>query len=148
MKPLAGIRVIDMTTNISGPTLTMILADLGAEVIKVERPGSGDAIRHLIPGVFEAVNKGKKSIALDLKNAEDIAFVKQLVAEVDIVIEGFRPGVMARLGLDYDQLKAINPTLIYGAISGYGPNSRTLLASPLMAAAAAVHGKIVDVNQN
>ena len=124
--PLAGIRVLDFTRVLAGPAASLALADLGAEIIKLEPPGSGDETRSFPPmrdGVshyFLSVNRGKRSIVVDLKSPEGVALVKDLAAKCDIVIENYRPGVMDRLGLGYDVLSAINPGLIYCAISGYG----------------------------
>jgi crotonobetainyl-CoA:carnitine CoA-transferase CaiB-like acyl-CoA transferase len=122
---LAGIRVIDFTTTIAGPHCTRLIADLGAEVIKVEAP-EGDLMRSRPPlrngasALFAHLNAGKKSVVLDLKKPAAIAAIKRLIATADGVVENFRPGVMRRLGLDYETLKAIRPDLIYCAISGYG----------------------------
>jgi CoA:oxalate CoA-transferase len=123
--PLEGIRVLDFTMVMAGPFCTRILADLGAEVIKVE-PASGDQIRGRPPvrdgrsTYFGQMNVGKQSIVLDLKHPEAIALARRLAAKSDIVVENFRPGVMQRLGLGYDTLSADNPRLIYCAISGFG----------------------------
>jgi crotonobetainyl-CoA:carnitine CoA-transferase CaiB-like acyl-CoA transferase len=122
---LTGIRVLDFTTTIAGPHCTRLMADIGAEVIKIESPG-GELMRTRPPlrdgasAVFAHLNAGKKSVVLDLKKPQAIAAVKRLVATADIVVENYRPGVMRRLGLDYEQLKPIKPDLIYCAISGYG----------------------------
>ncbi|MCW5745325.1 MAG: CoA transferase [Alphaproteobacteria bacterium] len=122
---LAGIRVLDFTTTIAGPHCTRLIADLGAEVIKIESP-EGDLMRSRPPlrdgasALFAHLNAGKKSVVLDLKKPAGIAAVKRLVAGADLVIENYRPGVMRRLGLDYESLKPIKPDLIYCAISGYG----------------------------
>ena len=122
---LAGIRVLDFTTTIAGPHCTRLIADLGAEVIKIESP-EGELMRSRPPlrdgasAVFAHLNAGKKSVALDLKKPAAVAAVKRLIAGADIVVENFRPGVMRRLGLNYDVLKPIRPDLIYCAISGYG----------------------------
>ncbi len=122
---LTGIRVLDFTTTIAGPHCTRLMADIGAGVIKIESPG-GELMRTRPPlrdgasAVFAHLNAGKKSIVLDLKKPAAVAAVKQLVAKADIVVENYRPGVMRRLGLDYDSLKPIKPDLIYCAISGYG----------------------------
>ena len=113
---LAGIRVIDFTTTIAGPHCTRFIADLGAEVIKVEAP-EGDLMRSRPPlrngasALFAHLNAGKKSVVLDLKKPAAIAAVKRLVATADVVVENYRPGVMRRLGLDYETLKAIKPDL-------------------------------------
>ena len=124
--PLAGIRVLDFTRVLAGPAASLALADLGAEVIKIEPPGTGDETRNFPPirdgesHYFLAVNRGKKSIVIDLKTAEGVALVKDLAARCDVVIENYRPGVMDRLGLGYDVLSAGNPGLIWCSISGYG----------------------------
>jgi crotonobetainyl-CoA:carnitine CoA-transferase CaiB-like acyl-CoA transferase len=125
--PLAGVRVLDFSRVLSGPFATMCLADLGADVVKVERPGHGDDTRSFGPpfqdGVssyFLAVNRGKRSIALDLKSEGDRATARELARVADVAIENFRPGVMARLGLDAASLRAINPRLVYCSISGFG----------------------------
>ena len=124
--PLNGIRVLSFGRMLSGPYAAMLLCDLGAEVIKIEAPGIGDLSRLANPiygsisSYFLSINRGKKSITLDLKNdkARDIIF--ELVKKVDILLENFRPGVMERLGLSYDVLKGMNPKLIYASISGFG----------------------------
>ncbi|MDB5725816.1 MAG: CoA transferase [Novosphingobium sp.] len=124
--PLAGVRVLDFTRVLAGPAASLALADLGAEVIKIEPPGTGDETRTFPPlrdgesHYFLSVNRGKRSIVVDLKSAEGVALVKDLAAKCDIVVENYRPGVMDRLGLGYEALSATNPKLIYCAISGYG----------------------------
>ena len=124
--PLAGIRVLDFTRVLAGPAASLALADLGAEVIKIEPPGSGDETRDFPPirdgesHYFLSVNRGKKSIVVDLKAEAGVQLAKDLAAKCDIVVENYRPGVMDRLGLGYAALSAINPGLIYCAISGYG----------------------------
>ncbi len=124
--PLAGIRVLDFTRVLAGPAASLALADLGAEVIKIEPPGSGDETRDFPPiregesHYFLSVNRGKKSIVIDLKAPDGVALAKALAAKCDIVVENYRPGVMDRLGLGYEALSAVNPALIYCAISGYG----------------------------
>lgn len=124
--PLQGIRVLDFTRVLAGPAASLALADLGAEVFKIEPPGSGDETRDFPPirdgesHYFLSVNRGKKSLVIDLKSPAGVALVKDLVAKCDIVVENYRPGVMDRLGLGYTALSAINPRLIYCAISGYG----------------------------
>ncbi|WP_148862291.1 CaiB/BaiF CoA transferase family protein [Marinobacter fonticola] len=124
--PLEGLRILDFTTLLPGPYATMLLADMGAEVLRIEAPDRMDLTRVMPPhddGVSTAhtyLNRGKASVALDLKQPESIEFVKRLVVDYDIVIEQFRPGVMQRLGLDEDALRSINPALIYCAITGYG----------------------------
>ena len=117
---LSGVRVLDLTRLLPGPFLTQYLAQLGAEVIKIETPDGGDYARTLSPALFEQVNRGKASVTLDLTQADDVTAFKGLVADADVVIESFRPGVMTRLGCDYDTLVAINPALVYASLTGYG----------------------------
>jgi CoA:oxalate CoA-transferase len=123
---LAGVKVLDLTWVLSGPYASMILGDLGAEVIKVERPPFGDVARSTGPHIngessyFFSVNRGKKSMLLDLKREEGRDLFKRLVAKVDVVMENFTPGTMDSLGLGYEALSAINPRLIYAATSGFG----------------------------
>ena len=123
---LAGIRVLDMGRVLAGPYCAAILADLGADVIKIEEPNSGDDTRHFNPfvngesGYFMQLNRNKRGITLNLKKGKDIFL--QLVKEADVLIENFRPGTMAKLGLGYEVLKEINPGLIYAAVSGFGQN--------------------------
>lgn len=125
--PLEGCRVIDLTRILSGPYATMLLADLGAEVIKIERPGVGDDTRSWGPPFwgevstyFAAINRGKQSVAVDLSTDEGRGLVRRLIATADVVIENFRPGVMQRMGLDYESLAVDNPRLIYASINGFG----------------------------
>ncbi|MEX2298026.1 MAG: CoA transferase [Dongiaceae bacterium] len=124
--PLAGIVILDLTRVLAGPYCTMILADLGARVIKVEQPGKGDDSRAYGPfiagqsGYFAAMNRGKESIALDLKDDADCAILEQLIAVADVLVENFRPGTMERLGLGWETLHARYPRLIYAAASGFG----------------------------
>ncbi|MBO6852205.1 MAG: CoA transferase [Marivivens sp.] len=128
--PLAGVRVLDLTNVLAGPYCCYQLALMGAEVIKVERPGSGDLARVLGAdpernkqgmGIsFLAQNAGKKSVTLDMKSHKGKVLLERLVESADVLVENFRPGVMARLGLDYAALKEVNPRLIYCAISGFG----------------------------
>jgi crotonobetainyl-CoA:carnitine CoA-transferase CaiB-like acyl-CoA transferase len=119
------LRVVDFTTTIAGPHCTRLLADLGAEVIKIEPP-EGDMMRARPPlregasTSFGQLNTGKKSVVLDLKHPEAIDIVRRLAATADVLVENFRPGVMRRFGIDYDALKELRPELIYCAISGYG----------------------------
>jgi crotonobetainyl-CoA:carnitine CoA-transferase CaiB-like acyl-CoA transferase len=117
---LADVRVVDLTVLLPGPYCTQLLADLGAEVIKIERPGSGDPARQLSPALFAAVNRGKLSVALDLRQAPGRAHLEALVGTADVFIEGFRPGVAERLGAGYAHLARLNPDLIYCSLSGYG----------------------------
>jgi len=119
--PLQGIKVADFSALIPGPFTTAILADLGADVIKVEPP-RGDSGRSLLPAVFHAVNRNKRSIALDLKHADAKAVIARLARWADVLIESNRPGVSARLGIDYASLSALNPGLIYCSLSGFGQN--------------------------
>jgi len=124
--PLAGIRVVDLTRLLPGDFATWILADLGAEVIKVEDTGAGDYMRWMPPmaghssAMYWALNRGKRAIRLDLKQPAGHEVLSRLVASADVLVEGFRPGVMARLGLGYQALREINPALVYCAITGYG----------------------------
>jgi CoA:oxalate CoA-transferase len=117
---LHGIRIIDLTTLLPGPFCTQVLADLGAEVIKIERPGGGDGARVISPGAFAALNRGKRSVMLDLRQEADRARLLDLIPTADVFIEQFRPGVVDRLGVGYDTLAALNPRLIYCSLSGYG----------------------------
>jgi crotonobetainyl-CoA:carnitine CoA-transferase CaiB-like acyl-CoA transferase len=125
-KVLAGCRVIDYGSFITGPYAAVLLADLGAEVIKVERPGTGDPFRSFEEGLygpqFLAFNRNKKSIAIDLGDEAGRAVMRQLIKHSDVLIENYRPGVMARLGFDYAAVRAINPRLVYCSITGFGPD--------------------------
>ena len=124
--PLAGLRILDLTWVLSGPFATMTLGDLGADVIKLERPPFGDVSRTTGPlvdgesGYFFSVNRGKRSISIDLKSDEGKELFKRLAGEVDVVVENFTPGAMDGLGVGYEVLSEVNPRLIYAAISGYG----------------------------
>jgi crotonobetainyl-CoA:carnitine CoA-transferase CaiB-like acyl-CoA transferase len=118
--PLEGVRILDLTWLLPGPFATLLLADLGADVVKVERPGTGDYLRDMLPDMFEHVNRGKRSVAIDLKDSESLSVLLRLVSSAHVVIEGFRPGVADRLGIGYDALTAIRPDIIYLSISGYG----------------------------
>ena len=126
--PLAGVRILDLSRILAGPFATQVLADLGADVIKVERPGSGDETRRWGPpfapsgdaAYFFACNRGRRSVALDLGVAEDRDVVLRLAEDADVLLENFRPGTMERLGLGDDVLLARNPRLVHGVISGYG----------------------------
>ncbi len=130
---LNGVRIIDMTHNQAGPACTQVLAWLGAEVIKLEEPGRGEAARRAMPDIpgqdglfFLVLNANKKSLTLNLKTEDGKALFRKLIAEVDMLVENFSPGALDRLGLGYDVLAEINPRLIYGTIKGfgsYGPNS-------------------------
>ncbi len=124
--PLAGVRVLDLTRLLPGPMATLVLADLGARVDKLEDPSPGDYLRHMPPqrkgtnGAFHALNRDKRSVVVDLKSPAGSALLRRLVAAYDVVIEGFRPGVLARLGCSHDDMLAINPRLVVCAITGYG----------------------------
>ena len=127
--PLKGLKVLDFSQFLAGPYCALKLADLGADVVKVERVGLGDLSRYLyltdtrIAGestIFHAINRNKRSIAVDLKSDADKARLHKLVAEADVILQNFRPGVMERLGFGYDAVKAINPTVVYGTVTGYG----------------------------
>ena len=124
--PLKGIRVLDLTRILAGPYATMILRDLGAEVIKIEQPGSGDEARDFGPFkndfslYFMSVNRGKKSVTLNLKSPRGKELFLELVKDSDILVENFRPGTMEKLGLDYESLKMHHPSLLYAACSGFG----------------------------
>ena len=124
--PLDGIKVLDLTRVLAGPYATMLLGDLGAEVIKIEQPGTGDESRNFGPFkngfslYFMSVNRGKRSVTLNLKTDRGQAIFKQLLKQTDILVENFRPGTMKNLGLDYETLKSEHPSLIYAACSGFG----------------------------
>ncbi|MFN8664454.1 MAG: CaiB/BaiF CoA-transferase family protein [Thermomicrobiales bacterium] len=128
-RPLAGLLVLDLSQFLAGPSAALRLADLGARVIKIERPVSGDLCRQLyisnlaLDGdstLFHSINRNKESFAADLKQPADLETVKELIARSDVLIQNFRPGVIARLGLDYSAVSAINPRLVYGSVTGYG----------------------------
>ncbi len=124
--PLNGIKVLDLTRVLAGPYATMLLGDLGAEIIKIEQPGTGDESRNFGPFkngfslYFMSVNRGKRSVTLNLKTERGRAIFKQLLNQTDILVENFRPGTMEKLGLSYDTLKSEYPSLIYAACSGFG----------------------------
>src|SRR6476469_545839 len=134
MKPLANLRVIELARILAGPWAGQVLADLGADVVKVERRGAGDDTRGWGPpflkdkdgtdtcdaGYFLSVNRGKRSIAVDLADAEGQGIVRALAARADIVLENFKAGALAKYGLGYEDLGAINPALIYCSITGVG----------------------------
>lgn len=125
MQPLAGLLVLDFTTLLPGPLATLLLAEAGAEVIKIERPG-GEDMRRYEPrfdgesAMFALLNRGKRSLVLDLKADADRARLQPLLARADVLVEQFRPGVMERLGLGFDAVHAVNPRLVYCSITGYG----------------------------
>jgi len=129
--PLAGLRILDLTRLLPGPVATMHLADLGAEVIKIEDTGAGDYARAMGPGertagaggdsvFFRMVNRNKKSLRLDLKQAAGVEAFMRLAKDADVIFESFRPGVVTKLGIDYEAVRAINPRIVYCAITGYG----------------------------
>jgi crotonobetainyl-CoA:carnitine CoA-transferase CaiB-like acyl-CoA transferase len=127
--PLKGLIVLEFSQYLAGPSACLRMADLGAEVIKIERPGTGDAGRKLAIKnlwvddnslLFHTINRNKKSFTANLKDPEDLVLVKKLIAKADVLVHNFRPGVMEKSGLDYETVKQINPRIIYGVISGYG----------------------------
>lgn len=129
VKPLEGITVLDFSQFLAGPVAAMRLADLGARVIKIERPQGGDIGRTLAFAgrsadgdtvSFHAMNRNKDGITADLKDSEDLEKVKALVRRADVIIQNFRPGVMERIGLDYESARKLNPRIVYGSASGYG----------------------------
>ncbi|MDO6725138.1 CaiB/BaiF CoA-transferase family protein [Celeribacter halophilus] len=128
---LDGILVVDLSQFLAGPYASLRLQDLGARVIKIERPDGGDLTRSLylsdtvVDGestMFHAINRGKESLALNLKQAADLAALKKLISKADVVIQNFRPGVIERLGLGYEEVKQFAPQVVYGSVSGYGPD--------------------------
>lgn len=128
-KPLAGLLVLEFSQFMAGPTAGLRLADMGARVVKIERPVKGEggrqiAIKNIFVDesslVFHTINRNKESYAADLKNEQDLAAIKALVKKADIITHNFRPGVMEKIGLDYEQVKAINPKIIYATVTGYG----------------------------
>lgn len=150
--PLAGLRVLDFSRILSGPYATLILSDLGAEVIKVEAIEKGDETRGFPPfkgpfsHYFIALNRGKKSLALDLKSLEGVKIARDLARTADVVVENFRPGVMDRLGLGYDALGADNPRLCYCSITGFGEDS-PLTDKPAFDVVAQALSGIMSINR-
>jgi crotonobetainyl-CoA:carnitine CoA-transferase CaiB-like acyl-CoA transferase len=141
--PLAGLRIVDLSSMMSGPWATDILGDQGADVIKVEVPGKGDHVRSLpnrsggMSAMFVNVNRSKRSLTLDLKTAAGVAVLKRLVASADVLVQNFRPGVVERLGIGYDDLAPVNPRLVYLSMSGFGergPASNQRVYDPLIQA--------------
>src|SRR5947208_12872249 len=129
MKPLEGLLVLDFSIFLAGPLAALRLGDLGARVIKIERPDVGDLCRQLyisnleLDGdstLFHSINRNKESFAANLKEARELNRVRKLIATADVLIQNFRPGVMNKLGLDYESLRKINPRLVYASITGYG----------------------------
>jgi crotonobetainyl-CoA:carnitine CoA-transferase CaiB-like acyl-CoA transferase len=128
MPPLDGLRVVDLTRVLAGPFCTMMLGDMGAEVIKVEEPRHGDESRQWVPiaegwsSYFLGVNRNKKSVTLDLKQPEGAAALRALISQADVFVENFRPGSLAQLGFSYKDVASLNPRVVYCSISGYGQN--------------------------
>ncbi|MBA3999932.1 CoA transferase, partial [Brevundimonas sp.] len=131
--PLADVRVLDLSRVLAGPWATQLLADLGAEVIKIERPGAGDDTRHWGPpfttrtdgspgdaAYFLCANRGKQSVALDIASPGGAALIRRMAADADVLVENFKTGGLKKYGLDFDSLKAVNPRLIYCSITGFG----------------------------
>src|SRR6185436_5462015 len=144
---LDGVKIIDMSAVIAGPMATQILGDQGAEVIKIENPGLGDMARYLGPqsngvgAMFAAVNRNKRSIALNLKNPQGRAVFLDLAKTADVVVENYRPGAMARMGVNYEALAALNPGLIYVEMSGFGqsgPYSKRRVYDPVIQAVSGI----------
>ena len=141
--PMDGVRVIDLTSMISGPLATLTLADQGADVIKVEPPGGGDFVRHLATrrngysASFVNNNRNKRSVILDLKNPDGLNAFKKMIMDADVVIQNFRPGVASRIGIGEEVLRDLNPALIYVSISGFGfegPYAQKPVFDPLVQA--------------
>ncbi len=129
MRPLEDYLIIDFSQFLSGPSASLRLADMGARVIKIERLGVGDICRTLYTSdlimngessVFHAINRNKESFEVDLKKEEDCKMIRELLKKADVMIHNFRPDVMGRLGFDYEAVSALNPSIIYGEVSGYG----------------------------
>jgi crotonobetainyl-CoA:carnitine CoA-transferase CaiB-like acyl-CoA transferase len=124
--PMTGVKVIDLGAMIAGPVAATVLCDQGADVIKVEPPGIGDVMRYLgatcrgVSSLYHNCNRGKRSLALDLKSAEGVAIIKDMVKTADVVLQNFRPGVAERLGVDYQTMREVNPQLIYLSVCGFG----------------------------
>ena len=140
--PLSGFRIIDLSSVLSGPAATVLLADQGADVIKVESP-AGDIVRRMGRGhdslspAFVAVNRGKRSVCLNLKEATGVEVVKKLVKDADVFVQNFRPGAIERMGLSYEELQSINPALLYVSVSGFGeqgPYSHKRVYDPVIQA--------------
>src|SRR6187397_2355199 len=126
--PLAGVKIVDLSRILAGPLCTMVLADLGADVIKVERPGEGDDTRHWGPpfagddaAYFLSLNRNKRSVTADLGSPEGVTFVRSLIATSDVLIENFRPGLMERFGLGLDALRKAQPRLVTCSLTAFGP---------------------------
>ncbi|MCC6535751.1 MAG: CoA transferase [Burkholderiales bacterium] len=147
--PLAGVRVVDFTQVVAGPYCTMMLADMGAEVVKIERAGHGDDLRRTVPyagreghqDYFNALNRSKKSVALDLKHGEHRALALRLIARADVVVENFSPGTVERLGVGWEAVKDLNPRLVYCSLSGFGqsgPYRNRLALDPIIQAVSGI----------
>ncbi len=141
--PLEGIRVLDLSAMLSGPWAADILGDQGADVIKVEPPGTGDHVRalrnraHGLASMFVNINRSKRSVTIDLKHPEGVAILRSLVASADVLVQNFRPGVVDRLGIGYDDLRKLNPGLVYLSISGFGesgPYAKRRVYDPIVQA--------------
>ncbi|KAA8607040.1 acyl-CoA transferase [Salipiger aestuarii] len=117
--PLAGLKILSLAEQFPGPYATMLLSDMGAEIVMVERPGVGDPARQF-PALFRALNRGKRSVTLDLKSAGGLARFRDLAKNADVIVEGFRPGKLAALGAGFEEMRKVNPRLVYVSISGYG----------------------------
>jgi crotonobetainyl-CoA:carnitine CoA-transferase CaiB-like acyl-CoA transferase len=145
--PMHGIRIIDLSTIISGPIATQILGDQGADVIKVEPPGIGDLTRRMgtqrngLSAIFATANRNKRGIILDLKSEAGVEILGQIVATADVVVQNFRPGAVERMGIGYDKMRAIKPDIIYASITGFGtsgPYSSRRVYDPLIQAASGI----------
>src|SRR5215472_4201596 len=127
--PLSGIKVIDLSRLLPGPFASMILGDLGADVIKIEEPSTGDPARYMSPKIddecafFKEVNRNKRSLTLNLKDPKGLETFYRIAAQSDVLLEGFRPGVADRLGIDYKHISEVNPAIVYCSITGYGQDS-------------------------
>ena len=143
--PLEGIRVVELTSTVSGPFAGMILADQGADVVKIEPPGIGDIARYMggvrsgMGAMFSVINRNKRSVVLDLKEKKEFKVLQDLIRTADVLIENYRPGVVKKLGIDYENIKETNPSIIYVSISGYGqsgPYKNIRVYDPLIQATA------------
>ncbi|NXH31360.1 SUCHY transferase, partial [Myiagra hebetior] len=147
VKPLDGVKILDLTRVLAGPFATMNLGDLGAEVIKVERPGAGDDTRAWGPPFagtesiyFLSVNRNKKSIAINIKDSKGVKLIKELAAASDVIVENFVPGKLAEMGLGYEDIKKIAPHIVYCSITGYGQTGPVVQRGGYDSIAAAVSG--------
>ena len=155
--PLSGITILDLTSVISGPMATAVLADQGARVIKIENPRGdsmrmGGAVHKGVSSLFNALNRNKEAIVLDLQTPEGVTALKTLAEQADILVQNYRPGVMDRLGIGYADLKQVNPSLVYGSISGvgaHGPYADRRVYDPVIQAFAGyTHAQAVDGEPN